>query len=471
VEGPLFALRFAVNLDAEWRDLSSRVSRAEHRNAAVFINNALARQRPQKVFFAGLNEMQKSYLRPYISRSMCIEIEAVGEVHAAMEFVGRKFDGSVACRSGELLHGLGISKYFNKHLNIDESAEILGNKLFAGRSCLVVIEDDGTESEIAAANYAYSIHADLLMVPSFTKVELYPVQRLIHEWKVERSLDAYKRLSKMLTDRVGGIELGDYEFATFFTKGFPYGLLLENNIPFTHVLADISCEHFVFNNIASERMPSSFGSAVVFSPGVMSDEETDDVVQSLDRNNYLVTPLLGREATVKALGNYGGYFPFDLLHICSHGGETDGYHVVLDFLDRTGTSHQVEYDEIVGISRSSPGKVFLSRKAIFRKFDGLQWMSPELDKQDIPTYVFDDMKNALALKDEPDGSEKRVRVRDPIYGSCHIQCHDSIHQGDFQSLAGSSSPVIFNNTCSSWHEIATSFVAAGCRGYIGRFGT
>src|SRR5277367_300373 len=101
------------------------------RNAAVVINNALARQRPQKVFLAGLNETQKSYLRPYISRSMCIEIDAIEKVHAAMGFVGRKFDGSIICRSGELLHGLGASKYFNKRLNIDESAEILGNKCFS----------------------------------------------------------------------------------------------------------------------------------------------------------------------------------------------------------------------------------------------------------------------------------------------------------------------------------------------------
>ena len=437
------------------------------KNAAVFINNAIARQRPQKIFLAGLSEMQKSYIRPYIPGSMSVEVDAIGEVHKVMEFLGRKFDGSIACRSTELLHGLGISKYLNKQLNIDEAAEILGSRLFSGRNCLVVVEDDGSESEIAAANYAFSIQADLLIVPSFTRAELYPIQKLIHAWKAEHSLDAYKQLNRMLTDRVSGVDFTNYQFATFFTKGFPYGLLLENRISFTHVLANISCDHFVFNIIASERIPSSFGSAVVFSPGVMSDEETDDVVQSLDRNNYLVAPLLGREATVKALSNYGGYYPFDVLHICSHGGETDGYHVVQDFLDRTGKAHQVEYDEIVGFSPTSPGKGLLSRKAIFRKFDGLLWMSPELDKQDIPTYVFDDMKNALSLKDEPNGSEKRVEVRDPIYGSCHIQCHDSIHQGDFQSLAGSSSPFIFNNTCSSWHEIATTFVAAGARGYIG----
>lgn len=61
----------------------------------------------------------------------------------------------------------------------------------------------------------------------------------------------------------------------------------------------------------------------------------------------------------------------------------------------------------------------------------------------------------------------RVRVNCPIYSSCHVQCFDSIHQGTFRVLASHSFPIIFNNTCVSWKEIATQMIAAGCRGYIG----
>jgi len=318
---------------------------------------------------------------------------------------------------------------------------------------------------VAVANYAFSIRADLVVLPPIRRDELFPIQRHVCAWKVDRSVDAYKQLEKMVLDRVGDIDFRRYEFATFFTKGLPYGLILENIIPFTHVLSDIACDRFIFNNIACERMPSNFGSAVVFSPGAMNDEETDDVIQLLDQNKYLVTPLLDEKATVRALREYGEYFPYDVLHVCSHGGETEGYHVVQDFMDRDGRIHRVEYDEVVGFSPARPGRVLLSRKALFRKFDGFAWMSPELKQQDLPLYVFDDMKNALDIDNE--AGRTRVPVRGPISGSCHILCHDSIHQGDFVSLSGSGSPFIFNNTCSSWYEIATSFVAAGARGYIG----
>jgi CHAT domain len=51
--------------------------------------------------------------------------------------------------------------------------------------------------------------------------------------------------------------------------------------------------------------------------------------------------------------------------------------------------------------------------------------------------------------------------------SCAVACADSIHQGQFDELASYSSPIIFNNTCWSWSEVAAFFLACGARAYIG----
>jgi len=83
--------------------------------------------------------------------------------------------------------------------------------------------------------------------------------------------------------------------------------------------------------------------------------------------------------------------------------------------------------------------------------------------EEFPRYVGEDMMNAL----HSDRSVKRVAFNYPIALSCHIKCHDSIHQGQFQSLAALSHPFVFNNTCSSSHQLAASFVGAGARSYIG----
>jgi hypothetical protein len=92
-------------------------------------------------------------------------------------------------------------------------------------------------------------------------------------------------------------------------------------------------------------------------------------------------------------------------------------------------------------------------------------MSEELKK--IPKYVFEEMIDALSFHNPSASHAKRSPVNAPIYSSCHIECADSLHQGQFQSLASNSSPVIFNNTCSSWYEIAITFIDSGARAYLG----
>lgn len=70
-----------------------------------------------------------------------------------------------------------------------------------------------------------------------------------------------------------------------------------------------------------------------------------------------------------------------------------------------------------------------------------------------------------AIRDDDDGL-KRTPTRFPIFLSCHIKCHQSFHQGIFDSLAGNTHPIVFNNSCSSSHELAASFLSAGARCYI-----
>jgi len=137
------------------------------------------------------------------------------------------------------------------------------------------------------------------------------------------------------------------------------------------------------------------------------------------------------------------------------------------FADRNGGRHVVEYDEVVGFS-PVPGEdvVEIHRKAIFRRFDGFKWMSPELDRQKIPQYVYEDLRKILAKKKLTSKSIQRER-KGRIPFSCAILCSDSIHQGLFRTLASHSSPFVFNNTCWSWSEVSAFFLAQGARGYIG----
>jgi len=135
---------------------------------------------------------------------------------------------------------------------------------------------------------------------------------------------------------------------------------------------------------------------------------------------------------------------------------------VQTFKDRVGGEHRVEYYEVLQIDPVDGKVARVTRKMIYHRFDGYRWGSDSLDR--FPQYVFVDMNLAMRANDE---GVIRVPVNYPIAFSCSIQCRDGLHQGAFQTLSDIGRPLVFNNTCSSSHELAPIFVDAGARAYIG----
>jgi hypothetical protein len=183
--------------------------------------------------------------------------------------------------------------------------------------------------------------------------------------------------------------------------------------------------------------------------------------QNLANNNFETTLLLGEEATNENLSKYGSYLPYDILHVCSHGGETDGYFLKKTFSDRAGNEHTIEVFEVVSVAPAlDPENLMVERKIIFAALNGVPWVDEPLGR--YPRYVGDDLMKALS----DDNKDVRTPVNVPIGLSCHIKCHKSFHQGIFDQVACHAHPVVFNNSCSSSHELASSFLGAGARAYL-----
>ncbi|RYG22029.1 MAG: hypothetical protein EOO07_01015 [Chitinophagaceae bacterium] len=159
-------------------------------------------------------------------------------------------------------------------------------------------------------------------------------------------------------------------------------------------------------------------------------------------------------------------FPFDLLHVCSHGGEVPGVEIELEFTDRDEIKHKIVYEEVSGFAPSRNEELIeVVLMYHFRNFDGLKWKSKELKAKHYERYVFADMMTAIKSNKLHKG-----RKVDKVSGSRSIKCSDFIYQANFQIIAGyHSNPIIFNNTCWSGGEIGLEFVHGGARGYIGTF--
>jgi len=434
---------------------------------SVLINNAIARMGGyENIIFVGLNKHQKQYLKKYLKMPI-LEIDSADDVHYKIRTIINPPSSVLKCRGDDILTSLYLAKKSNSRLEITDYAEqiVLPRVKDSG---IIVVEKSKKHNatSLIAVNYAIAVGAGLEVVEGVEDDEIQAVTRFIRNWKSTGEKNQLQKIVNKVNSRVGHIDFSKHEYATFFTEGLPYSLVIKNCIPNTQIHLTLKPDLFVCNAIGFET-GSRFSSAVVFSPLYFVDEETKEVIEGFKKANYYVRPLIGKNATVHNLDFHAQHFPYDLLHICSHGGEVDGYQVTEDFVDRKGVKHSVEYDEVVGFA-STPGEdlIAVHRKVFFRKFDGFTWMSDELKRQKIPEYVFEDMRKSLF--DSENKSKKNSRKpKKYIPTSCAITCVDSIHQGHFQVLASNTSPIIFNNTCWSWNEVAHFFLSEGARGYIG----
>lgn len=430
---------------------------------AIWINNSLVRIRPDRIILLGLSDASASYLRAVLPAGKLVVVQTENELRA-LPFTASKLE-PVTCKPSQAVEGLLRAKSQKVPLAFSDSAPDLPCQKLDGKSGLILLENAFDIGEVATINYAASIDADVAIVPEVQRDDIRSLARQLQTWAKDRSSHALRETRKKITDRIKGIDFSKYHFATFFTVGLPYGLILENIIPFTHVPNGPYCGVFIANSIIEANAPMEIGNALLFAIDDFSTDETKDVATALDQSNFLVTELIGKEATYNNLDKFGAHLPYDLLHICSHGGETDGYFVKQQFEDRDGKPHTIEYFEVVSFSEEAaaePGNVKVERKMIFTALDGMPWVERPLSK--YARYVGDDLMEALK---EDEAKLKRTPVSIPIALSCHIKCYQSFHQGAFDRLGGYSSPIVFNNSCSSSHELAGSFIGAGARIYIG----
>jgi hypothetical protein len=450
------------NLDEDVIDENS-ITRDRATKFATFTNNVLARMGScEYLILAGLSDEQKSYL-DFINLTTAIQIDEISEIDFLLSPFLLEEKQIIKCRSSELLEGLFLSQRQNNVIQIDEAAASITIELRYGRG-VVIVENDESVASVIAVNWASSIDSDLLVVNSLEEDEKFIIQNHLEDWQ-NGDLSSYSEIEKMVLERVGVITFTKFLFGTFFTTGLPYSLVLKNCIPFSYVNLHLKPDFFIINNLIYEGK-NQFGSAVVFSPKFFKDEETDFVSNGFKNRGFFVKELLGKAASVYNLDMHLKEFPYDLFHLCSHGGEIEGTTIEEFFFDRDGNRHTVEYDSVLSIS-ASPRKEYLNvqHKSYFKKFDGLKWRSSELKNKHYPHYVFVDMQNAL--RSSTSKQKKAIGGRKKIPNSCGIQCIDSNHQGMVTTIASHSSPIIFNNTCWSWYQIAETFLVNGARGYIG----
>jgi len=437
------------------------ITRNRAEEFSIRIHNALsALGGCEYLILGGLDANQKSYLT-FLHNYNVIDIEDVNNVDINLKYLIDKKENCY-CNENDFYKGLYVALRNNFLLKIDNTIKDICIES-ENKEGLLVIEKNNVTSTIIAINYAIAFDLDVAFIDT-PETDRKEINYLIEQWQEQKNQHFFYDLSALLYGRVENINFGKYKFATFFTFGAPYSLVLNNVISFTYINNLLYPDFFIFNNIYKENSWSLY-SSIVFSPLAFGeDEETNFVIQNLKQNNYFVKELIGKEASVYNIDYHVREFPYDILHFCSHGGEVDGFSLIEEFTDREGNTHVVEYDEVVSFAPDKSEELIpVTSKFIWRKFDGLVWKSKELKEKKYSHYVFVDMIDQL-FKKKCESRKRKLIIKD----SCAIKCFDFNYQAMFNMISGlHSNPFIFNNTCWSWSDISDSFLSVGARCYIG----
>lgn len=264
----------------------------------------------------------------------------------------------------------------------------------------------------------------------------------------------------------GSIPVPEDGTVTFIGKlpfGFAYPEYASTHL-FEH--PDLGCA--VVNGFAAEqpRTPGT-GVVVLVDPGTTAAPEIQAAVDLLEPRRAFIRVYQDRAANVRDVSAMMEYFPYDLLIMATHCGDSDGYRWTYEFTDSEGHPRTFVVDLAVGFARTDdPDIVRVGQYMRYISLDGVDWTDRAAKAKLYVGNALHEFNERLAddtIKLEPTKKE----TVDRVVGSAALKMFDSNLLFAQHAVAGVGTPIVINNACLSWHRLAGNMTYGGARAYVG----
>lgn len=445
-----------------------RMSRNDHDAETTRRNNAIARARATEVFYVGLSSEAEAALNRYLKPLNPVCVRNADAIAAAAAARGLKHETMMWGRR-DIGTGLLTALRTGKMIEFAERSETM-NYVPGKSGHLVVCEAGEPLSEVIAANYAFALGAGLVTIPERTKHEARSILEALYGLYDNRDVsptDRLKELSEAIRSMCAGIVLPERGSLSFITGDIPYGFAFPE-LPSTHLFKYPDLGIAMINGFANEQKGArGTNVAVLIDPMQTDAPEIDAAVGLLAQRGMFVRAHRGAGATVDAVSRMIELYPYDLLVLATHCGDADGFRWTYEFTDSEGRARRLVVDITLGIGdprQSQDDKLEVMEFMRFHELDGVKWDDPDrLQKVEAGCALNDfvEWKRADTLK--PVMTENIQRVAD----SAALKMFDYNYLALPRSLAHKHSPIIINNACASWRELAGRFTFSGARAYVG----
>lgn len=441
-----------------------RMGRPDNDNEAVRRNNAIARAGVRRITLGALDPEQEAAMRALLPAS------SVGSVAAEdVEAFYQTKPDRPQLRWGRTQIGVGLLEALRtgRLIRFDDDPSP-ANPLKPARH-LVVCEAGDDLSEVIAANYAFALDAELVIVPEVTKATAEAITEELYSIYDSRDMgltEAFAEVSDRVRGLCPGVVVPEGGSITFFTSHIPFGLAF-SEVPTTHLKTYPDLGLAILNGLSAEQGDrAGVRCAVLVDPGKTPASEIEAAAASLAKRRIFVRTYPGSTATVRNVTDLVELFPYDFLLFATHCGDADGYRFTYEFSDSSGRDRRLVVDIALGVGRTdNPDLLEVMQFQRFHELDGVDWRDPEkARKVEVGTAI----RDWFELSEKPNPIEPFAKELIPrVLGSAVLQMFDNNYLAMPRTLADHGSPIIFNNACASWHELADRFMFAGARAYIG----
>ncbi len=332
---------------------------------------------------------------------------------------------------------------------------------------LVICEAQEPLSEVIAANYAYALNAGLHIFDETDEVEgkalleaFYSIDAPGVNAAAERA-----RVSARMRELVGAVDLPANGSLTYIVRQLPIGVAFPE-LPATHLFTYPDLGRAVVNGFTAEQ-PSTRGTnvAVLVNPQKVAAPEIEAAAKLLPERKIFVRGYEGRGANVRAVSEMVDLFPYDLLLFATHCGDASGHRWTYEYRDSEGIDRRLVVDVAIGVGHTDDEDILrVTQYNRFHSLDGVDWNDP-VAKADlyVGSAIRDWTERVQDKAFEPVHKEPLERV----LGSAVLAMADNNYLPMPRALACEGSPIIVNNACVSWHELAGRFMFTNARAYIG----
>lgn len=443
-----------------------RMTRPDHAVEVIRRNNALARLHPSRILLGGLPPDAERALAARLPRGLTTIVTDAGSVsHVASQSITRK----APLRWGLEHVGLGVltALYTRRPIEFVDDQPQLPTAVRGSSGHVVVCERGELLSEVIAANYAFSLSAGLHMIDATDEVERNELLEAYYSIDASGVSpgDIRARLQRRLREMCCDLPIPPGGSITFISRELPFGAAYPE-VPSTHLFQYPDLGVAIVNGFAAEQ-PATRGTnvAVLVDPGKVKAPEIEAATRLLPERRIFVRSYGRKNATVRAIAELIELFPYDLLIFATHCGDVSGHRWTYEFKDSEGYDRTLVVDIGLGLAGTDdPDVIAVTQYMRFHSLDGVDWADPEAKRGlYVGTAILDFTDAKREDRIEPTKRETVSRVQ----GSAAMAMADNNLLVTSQSLAASGSPIILNNACVSWHQLASRFTFASARAYVG----